>query len=174
MADLPRLTKGQTTFLLGHLIAFFAIPYLPRSVLLFTDYLVVRIALLAFLVQSAYVSPMTGIASFILIAFLFIERNKAKMSHFEKIMSQSTMDSPAIQSIETPETAPEQPRFEVPLVQSHSFMPQEDSGDDSFAPVAESLNEKQPLPTEPSQDGSQKAIDALYSWVNPVPAQSTL
>jgi hypothetical protein len=116
----------------------------------------------------------TGIASFMLIAFLFIERNKAKMNHFERIMSQSTMESPAIQSIETPSSAPDQPRFEVPLVQSHPFMPQDDSGDDRFAPVAESLNEKQPLPTEPSQDGSQKAIDALYSWVNPIPAQSTL
>jgi hypothetical protein len=174
MADLPRLTKGQTSFLLGHLVAFFIIPYLPRSILLLTDNIIVRLALLAFLIQSAYVNPLTGIASFILIAFLFIERNKAKMSHFEKVMSQSTMNSPAIQSIETPETAPEQPRFEVPIVESHPFMPQEDSGDDSFAPVAESLNEKQPLPTEPSQDGSQKAIDALFGWVNPVPAQSAL
>jgi hypothetical protein len=174
MADLPRLTKGQTTFLVGHLVALFIIPYLPSSILLLTDNILVRLGLLAFLIQSAYVNPLTGIASFILIAFLFIERNKAKMSHFEKVMSQSTMDSPAIQSIETPETAPEQPRFEVPLVESHPFMPQEDSGDDSFAPVAESLNAKQPLPTEPSQDGSQKAIDALFSWVNPVPAQSAL
>jgi hypothetical protein len=174
MADLPRLTKGQTTFLLGHLVAFFIIPYLPRSVLLLTDNILMRIVLLAFLLQSAYVSPVTGIASFMLIAFLFIERNKAKMNHFERIMSQSTMESPAIQSIETPSSAPDQPRFEVPLVQSHPFMPQDDSGDDRFAPVAESLNEKQPLPTEPSQDGSQKAIDALYSWVNPIPAQSTL
>lgn len=174
MADLPRLTKGQTSFLVAHLVAFFIIPYLPRSILLLTDNILVRLGLLAFLIQSAYVNPLTGIASFILVAFLFIERNKAKMNHFEKIMSQSTMDSPAIQSIETPETAPEQPRFEVPLVQSHPFMPQEDSGDDSFAPVAESLNAKQPLPTEPSQDGSQKAIDALFGWVNPVPAQSAL
>jgi hypothetical protein len=174
MADLLRLTKGQTTVLLVYLIGMFMIPYLPNSILLLTDYLVVRIGLLALLIQSAYLSPMTGIAGFIVITFLFIQRNKAKLSHFEKVMSQSTMDSPAIRSIETPETAPEQPAFERPLVESHPFMPQEDSGDDSFAPVAESLNEKQPLPTEPSQDGSQKAIDALYSWVNPTPAQSTL
>jgi hypothetical protein len=46
-------------------------------------------------------------------------------------------------------------------------MPQDDSGSDAFSPVAESLNEKQPLPTEPSNDGSQKAIDVLYKWVNP-------
>ncbi len=174
MADLPRLTKGQTTFLLAHLVAFFSIPYLPRSILLFTDSIVVRIALLAFLIQSAYVNPLTGSASFIVIAFLFIERNKAKMYHFEKVMSQSTMNSPAIQSIETPETAPEQPSFDTPIVESHPFMPQDDSGDDSFAPVAESMNAKQPLPTEPSQDGSQKAIDQLFGWVNPGPAQAAM
>ena len=174
MTDLPRLTKGQITFLVGHLIAFCIVPYLPRSILLLTDTLIVRLALLAFLIQSAYINPLTGIASFILIAFIFIERNKAKMHHFEQVMSQSTMDSPAIQSIETPETAPEQPIFDTPIVESHPFMPQNDSGDDRFAPVAESMNAKQPLPTESSQDGSQKAIEQLFGWVNPTPAQSAL
>jgi hypothetical protein len=172
--DLLQLTKKQTTVLLAHLIALFAIPHLPRSVLILTDNILVRVALLAVLVQSAYINPLTGIASFIVLAFLFIERNRIKLRHFETVMSQSTMDSPAIQSIETPETAPEQPRFDTPIVESHPFMPQDDSGDDTFAPVAESINAKQPLPTEPSQDGSQKAIDQLFGWVNPAPAQSAL
>ena len=169
-----RLTKGQTTYLTGIVIALFVVPYLPKSLLLMTDMLLVRLALLAFLIQAAYVSPIVGIAGFILLAFIFIQRNKAKMGYLEKVMSQSTMESPAIESIETPETAPEQPSFSRPVVESHQFMPQDDSGDDSFAPVAESLNTKQPLPTEPSHEGSQKAVDALFEWVNPVPAQSTL
>jgi hypothetical protein len=89
------------------------------------------------------------------------------MQVLQTAMSQSTMDSPAIESIQTPETAPEQPEFEKPVSSSIPFMPQPDAGDDMFAPVAESLNEKTPLPTEGSNDGVAKAISQLYTWVNP-------
>jgi len=87
-------------------------------------------------------------------------------------MQQSTMDSPAIASIVTPDTAPPQPPFENPEIGLHQFMPQADSGDDSFKPIAATIDEKQPLPTEGSNDGSQKAIHQLFEWVNPNLAQA--
>jgi hypothetical protein len=153
-------------------VLFFLIPYLPRGLLLLVDTIIVRIILLAILISSAYVSPLNAIATFIVIALLFIERNKVKMQHLQEIMSQSTPDSPAIQDIQTPETAPEQPEFQSASIESHPFMPQDDSGDNSFYPVAETLNQKQPLPTEASHDGSQKAIEQLFEWVNPNPVQA--
>ena len=172
MAELPRVSNRVAVILALHFVAFFLIPYLPRSVLILTDALVVRLALLAGLIASAYVSPLTAVASLVLVAFLFMERNKVKMHHLERAMQQSDPESPAIADIVSPETAPEQPPFEEPRETSVPFMPQADSGDDSFAPVAESMNEKKPLPTEGSNDGSQKAIDQLFRWVNPVPAQT--
>jgi hypothetical protein len=87
-------------------------------------------------------------------------------------MQQSDMSSPAIESIVTPPTAPYQPPFEEPVTDSHSFFPQDDSGDNSFAPVDESQDHKQPLETEQSNNGSQKAIEQLFEWVNPAPAQA--
>ncbi len=172
--EIGRLTKRETSLLGVHFLLFFIVPYLPRSILILTDMFLVRLALLAVLISSAYVSPIVAIATFVLIALLFIERNRVKMNHMEKLMSQSYPDSEAMASIQTPATAPEQPSFEVPEVDSHPFMPQEDSGDNSFEPVAESINGKEPLPTEGSQDGVQVAIDQLFKWVNPDAVQAPL
>ncbi len=172
MVDLPRMTQKETMILGLHFLAIFLIPYLPRSILILTDNIFVRVGLLAGLIRSAYISPVNAVASFVVIAMLFVERNNMKMRHLERAMQQSGPDSPAIQSIETPDTAPEQPPFEQPTIRGMPFMPQEDSGDDSFAPVAESMNQKQPLPTEGSNDGSEKAIEQLFSWVKPELAQA--
>lgn len=166
------LNKSQTQTLVSLILVFFLIPYLPKQVLMLTDMLVVRLALLAGLIAVAYVNPVVAIAAFVVLAMLFIERNKIRMQTLKAAMQQSTMDSPAIASIVTPDTAPPQPPFENPEIGLHQFMPQADSGDDSFRPIAATIDEKQPLPTEGSNDGSQKAIHQLFEWVNPNLAQA--
>ena len=166
------LTTRQTNWLVALILSFFLIPYLPRSVLALSDVFVVRLGLLAGLVYLAYGSPILAIAGFAVLALVYIQRNKVRMQTLQQAMQQSTMESPAIESIVTPETAPEQPAFEAPETASHPFMPQLDSGDDSFKPVAPSIDEKQPLPTEGSNDGSAKAIHQLFEWVNPNLAQA--
>jgi hypothetical protein len=171
MTGLGPLNKKVSTILAFHFVLFFLIPYIPRNILLLTDLILVRLVLLAVLISSAYISPLVAVSTFVLLSLVFVERNKAKMRHLERVMSQSTPESPAIESIETPPTAPAQPAFDEPSVRSHSFMPQPDSGDNSFAPVAESLNQKIPLPTEGSNDGSQKAINQLFRYIDPTPAQ---
>lgn len=165
------VSKKELPFLVVALISFFLIPYLPTWLLALTDHFIVRIALLAGIVAAAQISPLVAVAHFIVLALLFIERNKAKMKQLQLAMQQSTPESPAIASIVTPDTAPPQPPFETPRTDSVPFAPQHDSGDDSFAPVAESINAKIPLPTEGSNDGSEKAIHQLYEWVNPNLAQ---
>jgi hypothetical protein len=168
-----RLTNQQSRILGGLLIAFFIIPYLPQQIILLTDTFLVRLALLAGLIAAAYVSPVVAIAAFIVLGMVFMERNKAKMHQLQSAMNLTTsMESPAIADIVTPETAPEQPAFERPIVDNMQFMPQDDSGDDGFMPVAPSMNQKKPLPTEGSNDGSQKAIQQLFEWVNPNLAQA--
>lgn len=163
---LPSLTK-ETSVFIGLLVSLFLIPYIPGPILMLVDTMIVRALLLLGLVSLAYVSPMNAIVGFIVVALLFIERNKHKLKRLRRVMQQSDMSSPAIESIVTPPTAPYQPPFEEPEKDYHSFFPQEDSGDNSFEPVAPSQDEKQPLQTEGSNDGSQKAIDQLFKWVNP-------
>lgn len=171
MAKLPALTR-ETTVLVGLIVALFLIPYVPGTLLMLVDNMIVRLALLVGLIYVAYISPLSAMVAFIVVAMLFIERNKHKVFQVRRAMQQSTPDSPAIESIVTPPTAPYQPPFEEPEKDYHSFFPQEDSGDNAFAPVAESQDHKQPLETEASNEGSQKAIQQLFEWVNPAPAQA--
>jgi hypothetical protein len=171
MSGLGPINKKVSTILAFHFVLFFLIPYIPHTILLLTDLILVRLVLLAILISSAYISPLVAVSTFVLLSLVFVERNKVKMRRLERAMSQSTPESPAIESIETPETAPVQPAFDEPSVRSHPFMPQPDSGDNSFAPVAESLNQKIPLPTEGSNDGSKKAINQLFRYIDPTPAQ---
>lgn len=167
-----RLKTREIPLLAGAFVAFFLIPYLPRSLLVLTDLFVVRIALLVGLICVAYVSPLVAVAYFTVLALLFIERNKTKMMQLERAMQQSSPEDEAIQSIETPATAPPQPAFTVPGIKGMPFMPQADSGENTFQAVAPTINQKQPLPTEGSNDGSQKAIHQLFEWVNPNLAQA--
>jgi len=159
MSGFPKLLALHSSILVGLIVAFFSIPVLPKDILLVTDLFLIRLVLLACM------HPILGVAGFIVVAMLFIERNKAKMMYLETVMQQSTPESPAIASIVTPPTAPPQPVFTTATTGSISFSPEEETGDNSFSPVAPSLNQKRPLPTETSS-GSDKAIQQLFAGVN--------
>ena len=160
------MTRMKDNVLLACILAsFLIIPFLPSQVLMLTDFIFVRVALLVLFLAAINISPQIGMLSLASIAFLFIERNKYKVRHLQSLMQQSTSDSPAIVAIQSPETAPEQPAFNTPVEKNISFSPQEDSGDNSFSPVERSMNQKEVLPTE-SADGSKFAIKQAFGWVN--------
>jgi hypothetical protein len=172
MAEL-RVSKQETNYLVAFILVSFLIPYLPQDILLLVDNFFIRLALLAGLIAAAYVSPIVAMGAFITLGVVFVYRNQAKIHQLQSAMNLTTnAESPAIQSIETPETAPVQPSFDTPVVESVQFMPQNDSGEDMFTPVAPSMNQKKPLATEGSNDGSAKAISQLFGWVNPSLAQA--
>jgi hypothetical protein len=167
------MNKRETSVLGGLFVAFLVIPYLPQSVLLLADNLLVRALLLTGLIAAAYVSPLAAVAAFAVLAYLYMERNRAKLGQLTNAMNLTTNPlSPAIQSIESGQYAPPQPDFQPPLQTSLQYAPQDDSGSDEFHPVAATLNEKTALPTEGSNDGVNKAISQLFEWVNPGLAQS--
>lgn len=151
-------------------LVFFLIPYLPKGLLRITDTLLVRFALLVVVIAAVGLHPLVGILTFLVVANLFIQRNNVKIQTLTTAISNESSESPAVDSIVSPSTAPAQPPFQTPSEKSVPFMPQEDSGENAFHAVAESLNEKQVLPTE-SVDGSDKAIAQLFEWVNPGMAQ---
>jgi hypothetical protein len=88
------------------------------------------------------------------------------MKYLRDVMQQNTENSPAIQSIQTPETAPVQPPFETPVEKNRPFSPQDDSGDNTFVSVGTSINNKEVLPTE-SANGSRFVAEQSFGWVNP-------
>ena len=105
----------QNTLLVVLLVAFLVIPFLPKQILYLSDSILVRIPLLLGFLYFAMLDPILGIVALTVVAFIFIQRNKLKVDKLVEIMSQSTQESPAVQSIVTPETAPAQPDFDIPL-----------------------------------------------------------
>ena len=163
-----RLTVSVAILLV---VFFFLIPYLPKSALFLTDNIVVRVVLLISLVAAANRSLPLGLLYFLVLANLFIERNSQKVKQLTNSLMSTMEEAPAIENIRTPPTAPVQPVFENPSSRTIPFMPNQESGDNSFIPVGESINEKVVLPTE-TVDGSDKAIKQLFGWVNPTLVQS--
>ena len=156
---------GTNAFLVAILASFIIIPFLPQEILMLSDLLLVRVVLLGVFLTAINISPQIGMLTLASVGFLFIERNKNKVKHLQSMMQQSTPDSPAIQSIQTPETAPAQPAFNTPAEKNVPFSPQEESGDNSFSPVSPTLNQKDVLVTG-SADGSRFAIKQAFGWVN--------
>jgi hypothetical protein len=155
--------------ILALVVLFFAVPFVPTSILMLSDTIIVRFILLVILIASVNVTPLVGILTFLVLAHLFIQRNQRKLQIFQTVPENENI---AVESIQTPSTAPPQPAFQRPSEKSVQFMPQDDSGENAFHAVAESLNEKEVLPTE-TVDGSDKAIAQLFRWVNPDIAQDS-
>jgi hypothetical protein len=155
----------EGVFLVTILASFILIPFLPSEILMLSDFVLVRLALLFIFLIAMNFSPLVGILTLACIGFLFIERNKKKMMGLQRSMQLSSPDSEAIRSITTPDTAPEQPPYEVPSQKNIPFAPNAESGDNGFVPVAETINSKVALPTE-SSDGAKFAIRQSFGWVN--------
>ena len=165
MPDIPAFTILQSIVLIGLLVSIFLIPYIPADILLLTDLLLVRLCIVVGLLYLGCINPNITAIAIVAICFVFIQRNKIKMKQLQVAMQQSTPESEAIMSIESPITAPPQPIFDTPSDSSIPFSPNEESGDNSFSPVAPSMNQKIPLPTE-TVKGSDKAIEQLFSSIN--------
>ena len=152
---------------------FFVMPHLPKWVLFATDNIVVRVILLVSLVSVANKNLPLGLLYFLVLANLFIERNGQKVKQLTSrlISNMDGKEDPAIENIRTPPTAPVQPVFQNPSERLIPFMPADETGDNQFNPVGESIDQKVVLPTE-TVDGSDKAIKQLFGWVDPTLVQS--
>lgn len=164
------MDKAKEVSVFGGLLAFFVIaPYFPQWVYGLTDNFLVKVILFIVLIASAYKGPLMAVATFIVIAYMFILRNKTKVDSLSGQSSDymEVKGSEAIQSFVAPVTAPAQPAFEIPDADTHLFAPYADSGSNAFYKVDRSFDMKPPsLPTQ-TVLGSDYAADQLYSDVKP-------
>jgi hypothetical protein len=154
----------ENILLVGILASFIIIPFLPWQILMLTDLILVRILLLSIFLFAISISPQVGILSLASIAFLFIERNRNKVKYIQGVMQNNVSNSEAVNSINTPETAPIQPEFNKPMESNISFSPNNETGDNTFDPVDKTIDQKQVLETE-SANGSRFVIKQSFDWV---------
>jgi hypothetical protein len=164
------MSKATEVSVFGGLLVFFvAAPYFPQWVYQLSDNILIKAILFVVLIASAYHGPLMAVATFIVIAYIFILRNKIKV---DSLTGQSSdymevKQSDAITSIVAPETAPAQPAFEIPDSDSHPFAPYAETGSNAFYKVDRSFDMKPPaLPTQ-SVLGSEIVADQLYGDVQP-------
>jgi len=131
--------------LIGEVLLLFMIPFLPKSVLLLTDNILVRILLLTLLLASSLAGPYVLLLTFVVILALFGLRNQMKINtvqppRFDRMAS--ALEMPPLQA-DIP-----QPLFDIPTEDAYEFAPQSDTGSNEFEAVDTTINEKVVLPTQ--------------------------
>lgn len=164
------MEKSKELSIFGALLVLFvASPYLPEHIFQLSDNILVKTILFITLIASAYHGPIMAIATFIVIAYIFILRNKKKIDSLTGQNSDymEVKNSEAIQSITTPSTAPTQPSFETVSEDSYTFAPFSETGSNAFYKVDRSFDGKPPVLATQSVMGSEYVTDQLYSNVTP-------
>jgi hypothetical protein len=125
-----------------------ASPFLPSSILMILDNIVVRVLMVCFLIYVVRIGPTAAIIALMTIAVLFLERNRRKVSH--AITKLDAMEVPAFADVHEAyrKTMPvDVPAFDVPVAKEVDFMPHETCDTDAFEPVDVSINQKAVLST---------------------------
>jgi hypothetical protein len=148
-----RALTTQEKIMIGELVVLFIVPLLPNSVLSLTDNLIVRIILMGFVLASSFYGPYVLLLTFIVVLAVFGLRNHMKINRITPPSIAKLAEVNNIVDDEPEVEVPiEQPSFQEPVQDSYDFSPQKDTGDNSFAPVDVSINQKVVIPS-PRPDG---------------------
>ncbi len=159
---------NQDTLLLLSVLflAFIAIPFVPHESFMVLDYAFIRILLLGILLYSLRYGPLVGVATFMLIAALLLERNYRIMS-FSKLLfrfkprnlftrgevEDEVMDvySEEIQYVDN----------EIPVVDKSEFAPKDFSGENDFEPLNLPENHKVVMQSAPLGEVAGAVLPSL-------------
>jgi len=122
--------------------------FLPTRILFLLDNIIVRIALVLFVLYVINIGSTAAILVFMTIAVLYLERNRRKVTAALKKLDK--MEIPKYASIEEAykKTAPiDIPEFDVAQPSESDFIPTETGESHNFEPVDISINEKSVLST---------------------------
>jgi hypothetical protein len=138
---------------------------LPGALLAYSDNIIVRGLLLLTIAVFAMDSPVLGIMALLVVALVFIERNKYKIaqvytSHTDTVMKIDT-ENDGLKVLDLPNEAVEQPVYDTPAIDVHPFGPGVESGSDHFEAVASTINHKVILPSA-SVRGADKVQGQLF------------
>lgn len=143
-------------------------PMLSTDLLLWLDHLLIRVALVVFLIYLVKMNPIMGIFGLLAVGVLFVERNRRKVDRALKKLEEMDVHSPKEATVEEAsrpqQTVPVRP-FDSPDEDEFDFLPKEDSFTDlNFDPVAPSINYKSTLASIYPHKGSPSpsSVEGLY------------
>lgn len=168
MASIRLNTK--TLLLVAVATSFLAVPWVSNSILYATDNLVVRGVLIAACVGSLYVDMFLGLLVFLLVTRLFLERNNRKLSEAKAVIASTSIQNKVDVTLpdrggEIVETNAKVDRQVYSLSGDElPYIPEDETGENSFHAVDSSLDEKRPLTGVPE---GEAAADSVFSNVHP-------
>jgi hypothetical protein len=135
-------------------------PIAPTALLLALDSLFVKIALVAAFLWATTQGPLLGVLALLAIGSLYLERNRRKVNLARKVFAEIPQASDPPQATVEEEAEPQDTvpvvAFDEPSGDIATYLPKGSMGSNEFAPVAPTLNEKDPLPTVPL--GAKSAV----------------
>jgi hypothetical protein len=141
-------------------------PYLPTTMLLMLDNIVVRIGTVIFLLFLISIGPTATIFGFMMMGVLYLERNRRKVGAALLKLDAMDVHRPAQATVEEasrPQTTVPVMPFDAPEERESDFLPQARSTQE-FEPVAESINEKSVLASIYPLNTSSYASDAAHLY----------
>jgi hypothetical protein len=141
--------------LLGVLfLAFIAIPFVPHESFMVLDNVFMRVILLAILVYSINYGPLVGVATFMLIAALLLERNYRVVSLSRLLFRLTPRTTRPLDEVEKSMDMPESTELqyvedETGVSGESEFGPKDYSGQNDFEPLDLPENHKDVRPSVP-------------------------
>jgi len=128
-------------------------PITPTALLLALDNLFVKAALVTLFLWATTHGALSGILALLAIGSLYLERNRRKVQLARKVFAELPQASDPPQATVEEEAQPQDTvpvvAFDEPSGDLATYLPKQGMGSNAFAPIAPSLNEKDPLPTVP-------------------------
>jgi len=125
-------------------------PFLPTSILLLLDYVLVRIAIVLLLLFLISAGPTAGILGLMAVAIVYLERNRRKVVVARSKLDLMDTDRPSQATVEEasqPQTTVPVQDFDVPKHDESDYFSHETCDSGHFEPVAPTINEKAVLAT---------------------------
>ncbi len=162
--------RSELPYFITFAVIILITPFLPSSILLMFDLLIIRVAIVLLLLYLIRLGPTAGLFGLFAIGVIYLERNRRKaLSAKSKLDMMDTNPIPQMsvsQQSKPQQTVPVLP-FNIPLRDDEMpFMPSDDTGTDMFEPVAESINMKSALHASYPSNGYHSGEGAGHELEN--------
>ena len=124
--------------------------FLPTDILLLLDNFIVRITIVFALLYLIGLGPTAGILGLMVVAVIYLERNRRKVSVAAKqidLMDWSRPEQATVEEANEPQKTVPVNEFDKPDEEEFDYMPHETCASGNFEPVASTINEKAVLST---------------------------
>jgi hypothetical protein len=143
--------RSELPYFITFAILILSIPIIPSKIILLFDSLIIRIAIIFGLLFLISIGPTAAIFGLILIALIYLERNKIKIIEATKKIDLMDVDAPQQMTVKQ-ESVPQKTvpvlDFNIPPRDDEMpYLPSDDCNSDNFSPVAPSINMKNALNT---------------------------